>query len=44
MGRFSQLKPGSRVRFEEVDPDAVAKDLMRFSKLLRRYAVVGTGL
>jgi biotin-dependent carboxylase-like uncharacterized protein len=44
MGRFSQLKPGSRVRFEEVDPDAAAKDLMRFSKLLRRYAVVGTGL
>jgi KipI family sensor histidine kinase inhibitor len=44
MGRFSQLKPGAKVRFEEVDPDAAAKDFVRFSKLLQRYAVVGTGL
>jgi KipI family sensor histidine kinase inhibitor len=44
MGRFSQLKPGSRVRFEEVDSDAAAKDFMRFSKLLQRYAMVSTGL
>jgi KipI family sensor histidine kinase inhibitor len=44
MGRFSQLKPGSKVRFEEVDPDAAAKDFVKFSKLLQRYEEGGTGL
>jgi antagonist of KipI len=44
MGRFSQLKPGSKVRFEEVYQDAAVKDYMKFSKLLQRYAVVSTGL
>jgi biotin-dependent carboxylase-like uncharacterized protein len=44
MGRFSQLRPGSKVRFGKVDPDDAAKDHVKFSKLLQRYAVVSPGL
>ncbi len=44
MGRFSQLRPGSKVRFEEVDADFAAKDSAKFRKLLQKYEAGGTGL
>jgi allophanate hydrolase subunit 2 len=44
MGRFSQLKPGSKLKFEEVDLYAAAKDSTKFQKLLQKYEAGGTGL
>jgi len=44
MGRFSQLKPGSKVRFEEVDQEAAAKLSIGFRKALQGYAFRGPGL
>jgi len=44
MGRFSQLKPGSKVGFEEVDDETSAKEEKRFLRLLRKYAVASPGI
>jgi KipI family sensor histidine kinase inhibitor len=44
MGRFSQLKPGSKVRFQEVDVGSAAKDSTKFQKLLQKYEAGSTGL
>jgi KipI family sensor histidine kinase inhibitor len=37
-GRFSQLRPGSKVKFEEVGEETASKDVKKFIRLLKRYA------
>ncbi len=38
IGRFSQLKPGSKVGFVEVSEDTASRDAKKFGKLLEKYA------
>jgi biotin-dependent carboxylase-like uncharacterized protein len=44
MGRFSQLKPGSRIRFEDVDTGFAGRDSSSFRRTLQKYAVESPGL
>jgi KipI family sensor histidine kinase inhibitor len=44
MGRLSQLKPGSKVTFEEVSEDVASRDDARFSRLLKKYGTIGLTL
>jgi KipI family sensor histidine kinase inhibitor len=44
MGKFSQLRPGSKLSFQEVDADSAAKDSAKFRKLLQKYEAGGTAL
>jgi KipI family sensor histidine kinase inhibitor len=44
MGRFSQLRPGSKVGFEEVDEARATKDAIAFAKRLAAYSGGMVGL
>ena len=37
-GRFSQLRSGSKVRFEEVGEEEASKDFLKFMKLVKKYS------